>query len=48
MGRFLSGLFSSPGLIIGTGTKSDIWPPERRVIPMTVYATMPQLDPALG
>ncbi|KAK3059871.1 hypothetical protein LTS18_009875, partial [Coniosporium uncinatum] len=46
--RFFAGLFSSPGLSIGTGTISDIWPPEKRGAPMAAFITMVQMGPALG
>lgn len=46
--RFFAGLFSSPGLSIGTGTISDIWPPEKRGPPMSIFVCMVQMGPALG
>lgn len=46
--RFFAGLFSSPGLSIGTGTISDLWPPEHRGAPMSVFITSVQMGPALG
>ncbi|PIA91482.1 Fluconazole resistance protein 1 [Cercospora beticola] len=46
--RFFAGLFSSPGLSIGTGTLSDIWPPEKRAVPMAMFISMVQVGPALG
>lgn len=46
--RFFAGLFSSPGLSIGTGTISDIWPPEKRGAPMATFITSVQMGPALG
>jgi len=46
--RFFAGLFSSPGLSIGTGTISDIWPPEKRGAPMATFVTSVQMGPALG
>lgn len=46
--RFFAGLFSSPGLSIGTGTISDIWPPEKRGAPMSIFIFMVQMGPALG
>jgi MFS family permease len=46
--RFFAGLFSSPGLSIGTGTISDVWPPEKRGPPMAAFITSVQMGPALG
>lgn len=46
--RLLAGLFSSPGLSIGTGTISDLWPPRQRGGPMGTFVTMVQMGPALG
>lgn len=46
--RFFAGLFSSPGLSIGTGTIADVWPPDMRALPMTAFVTSVQMGPALG
>lgn len=46
--RFFVGLFSSPGLSIGTGTISDIWRPEKKGLPMAAFITSVQMGPALG
>lgn len=46
--RFFAGLFSSPGLSIGTGTISDVWPPEKRGAPMSTFVSMVQMGPAFG
>lgn len=46
--RFFAGLFSSPGLSIGTGTISDVWPPEKRGPPMSIFICCVQMGPALG
>nr|POE99415.1 polyamine transporter 4 [Quercus suber] len=46
--RFFAGLFSSPGLSIGTGSLSDVWSAEKRGAPMAVYVTSVQMGPALG
>ena len=46
--RFLSAVFGSPGLSIGSATISDIWTPLQRATPMTFYVTTPFLGPAIG
>lgn len=46
--RFFAGLFSSPGLSIGTGTIADVWEPHLRALPMTAFITSVQMGPALG
>ncbi|KAI5364037.1 Putative major facilitator superfamily, MFS transporter superfamily [Septoria linicola] len=46
--RFFAGLFSSPGLSIGTGTISDVWTPDKRAIPMSMFVSFTQVGPALG
>ncbi|KAF7190139.1 Polyamine transporter 4 [Pseudocercospora fuligena] len=46
--RFFAGLFSSPGLSIGTGTISDLYLPEKRGGPMSIFVTMVQMGPAFG
>lgn len=46
--RFFAGLFSSPGLSIGTGTISDVWKPEKKGFPMAAFITSVQMGPALG
>lgn len=46
--RFFAGMFSSPGLSIGTGTIADVWPPAKRGLPMTAFVTSVQMGPALG
>lgn len=46
--RFFAGLFSSPGLSIGTGTISDIWQPDKKGFPMAAFITSVQMGPALG
>lgn len=35
--RFFAGLFSSPGLSIGTGTLADVWP--RACFPLDVFSS---------
>lgn len=46
--RFFAGLFSSPGLSIGTGTISDVWKPDKKGFPMAAFITSVQMGPALG
>jgi multidrug resistance protein len=46
--RFFAGLFSSPGLSIGTGTISDVWITEKKGLPMAAFITSVQMGPALG
>lgn len=46
--RFFAGLFSSPGLSIGTGTVSDVWAPEKKGFPMAAFITAVQVGPAIG
>lgn len=46
--RFLSGIFGSPGLAIGSATLSDMWKPAERATPMSIYVTTPFLGPAIG
>lgn len=46
--RFFAGLFSSPGLSIGTGTVADVWTQEQKGFPMAVFITSVQMGPALG
>jgi MFS family permease len=35
--RFFAGLFAAPSLSMGSGTLSDLWQPERRSRPMSMY-----------
>ncbi|KAF1940032.1 MFS general substrate transporter [Clathrospora elynae] len=46
--RFFAGFFAAPSLSMGSGTISDIWPPEKRSGPMTLYVATPFMGPALG
>jgi multidrug resistance protein len=46
--RFWSGFFAAPSLSMGSGTLSDIWPPEKRSGPMSLYVATPFMGPALG
>ncbi|CAE7027749.1 hypothetical protein P3342_006039 [Pyrenophora teres f. teres] len=46
--RFFAGFFASPSLSMGSGTLSDIWPPEKRSGPMSLYVATPFFGPALG
>lgn len=46
--RFFAGLFSSPGLSLGTGTVADVWMPEKKGFPMATLITSVQMGPALG
>lgn len=46
--RFLSGVFGSPALAVGSATIADVWKPHRRALPMTLYVLTPFLGPALG
>ncbi|KAH8599452.1 MFS multidrug transporter-like protein [Bisporella sp. PMI_857] len=46
--RFFSGLSFAPTLAIGAGTIADVFPPEDRGPPSTIYILMPFLGPALG
>jgi len=46
--RFFAGFFASPSLSSGSGTLSDIWPPEKRSGPMSLYVATPFFGPALG
>lgn len=46
--RFFAGFFSSPGLSLGTGTVSDVWSPETKGLPMSIFITAVQMGPALG
>ncbi|KAF2706139.1 benomyl/methotrexate resistance protein [Pleomassaria siparia CBS 279.74] len=46
--RFFAGLFAAPSLSMGSGTLADIWPPEKRAAPMSLYVATPFLGPALG
>lgn len=41
--RFLAGVFAAPSLSMGSGTLSDLWPPERRSGPMALYVAAPFL-----
>ncbi|CAD6592804.1 MAG: hypothetical protein ASARMPRED_006729 [Alectoria sarmentosa] len=46
--RLFAGLFSSPGLSVGTGALSDLWTSDQRGIAMAACITMPLLGPAMG
>lgn len=46
--RFLAGFFAAPSLSMGSGTLSDIWPPEKRSGPMSLYVATPFFGPAIG
>ncbi|KAL1795734.1 hypothetical protein ACET3X_005958 [Alternaria dauci] len=46
--RFWAGVFAAPSLSMGSGTLSDIWPPEKRSGPMSLYVATPFFGPALG
>lgn len=46
--RFWAGFFAAPSLSMGSGTLSDIWPPEERSGPMSLYVATPFFGPALG
>lgn len=39
--RFLAGFFAAPSLSMGSGTLSDLWPPEKRSGPMSMYVAAP-------
>ncbi|KAG9195408.1 hypothetical protein G6011_00529 [Alternaria panax] len=46
--RFWAGFFAAPSLSMGSGTLSDIWQPEKRSGPMSLYVATPFFGPALG
>ncbi|KAF2646008.1 MFS general substrate transporter [Massarina eburnea CBS 473.64] len=46
--RFFAGFFAAPSLSMGSGTLSDMWQPEKRSTPMSMYVAAPFLGPALG
>jgi hypothetical protein len=46
--RFFAGFFAAPSLSMGSGTLSDIWPPEKRSGPMSLYVATPFFGPAIG
>jgi multidrug resistance protein len=46
--RFCAGFFAAPSLSMGSGTLSDVWPPEQRSGPMSLYVSTPFFGPALG
>ncbi|KAK4540429.1 hypothetical protein LTR36_009175 [Oleoguttula mirabilis] len=46
--RLLAGLFASPVISAGCETLSDIWKPEERTLPLTVYYAAPLLGPMTG
>jgi multidrug resistance protein len=46
--RFFAGFFAAPSLSMGSGSLSDIWPPEKRSGPMSLYVATPFFGPALG
>lgn len=46
--RFLAGLFSSPGLSIGTGSLADVWSPDTRSIPVATYLVSVQSGASMG
>jgi multidrug resistance protein len=46
--RFFAGVFAVPSLSSGSGTLSDIWPPEQRSGPMSLYVATPFFGPAIG
>jgi hypothetical protein len=39
--RFFAGFFAAPSLSMGSGTLSDLWQPERRSGPMSMYVAAP-------
>jgi MFS family permease len=39
--RFFAGLFAAPSLSMGSGTLSDLWQPEKRSGPMSMYVAAP-------
>ena len=39
--RFFAGFFAAPSLSMGSGTLSDLWQPERRSSPMSMYVAAP-------
>ena len=46
--RFWAGFFAAPSLSMGSGTLSDIWPPEKRSGPISLYVAAPFLGPVVG
>lgn len=46
--RFLAGLFGSPGLTVGSAILADVWKPEERSVPMTVFVAAPFVGPSMG
>ncbi|KAL6708595.1 hypothetical protein ACN47E_002576 [Coniothyrium glycines] len=46
--RFFAGFFAAPSLSMGSGTLSDLWPPEQRSGPMSLYVAAPFFGPAIG
>ncbi|EOA87784.1 uncharacterized protein SETTUDRAFT_28082 [Exserohilum turcica Et28A] len=46
--RFFAGVFASPVLDLGAASLADIWPPEKRSGPMSLYVAMPFCGPGLG
>ncbi|XPS99118.1 hypothetical protein M3J09_008300 [Ascochyta lentis] len=46
--RFFAGFFAAPSLSMGSGTLSDIWQPEKRSGPMSMYVAAPFFGPAIG
>ncbi|KAJ4991676.1 major facilitator superfamily transporter [Stagonosporopsis vannaccii] len=39
--RFFAGFFAAPSLSVGSGTLSDLWPPEKHSSPMSMYVAAP-------
>ncbi|KAJ4350544.1 hypothetical protein N0V95_004650 [Ascochyta clinopodiicola] len=46
--RFFAGFFAAPSLSMGSGTLSDLWQPEKRSGPMSLYVAAPFFGPAIG
>ncbi|KAI9813299.1 MAG: hypothetical protein M1827_004241 [Pycnora praestabilis] len=46
--RFIAGMFGSPPLAVGAGSIADLFVPERRAVPSTLFIMTPFLGPAIG
>lgn len=46
--RALAGLFAGPALSVGSAIVSDLWRPEERTLPITIYCVAPILGPVVG
>lgn len=46
--RLLAGIFASPILVAGYAILSDIWKPDERTLPLTVYSTTVLTGPTIG